>query len=623
MPFEFTGAPPALLDKDNANIDFKSFAQQRVDISTGPLLTTTASSPVAFGQPAALRRAVPLGQSKFASSQASPSTFSNTSSAFAGANLRASTSYIIPAGRNASDIDAAAGQDNILIQALSRAVKSRPAAFGRRDIAADKVMNTLRQVGDPDIGALLASLRTSHSNSVHQFALSIFTMLVDEQTAPEPIYCPYSPTPSASPTPPNKESSDEHEEDEIPDSTLAHLSLPRNHDFVKDLEKNMQVKIRERLVHYEEGAKVLAKYILNRLYKNDHHDVIVQDMLESTGHPSTIFLSNALNSFAQGLLDQDALYKYNCRTVMHNGMHANKVAVFDEKGNAETDKRSAVRQERVANQTLEEKRPFRFLELPAELRNWVYAEQLAPQGYIALGYHSKRSHYSKAGSDYHTDSECDLNILLTSRQVYEEAKAFLYRENTVCLTGRFSGYLHSVFHHHGLRKGLLSQLASISMVCDYRQESYNDQVWLEKGCDWRALQDLTTLKRLRICVVQRQDSHGNDEFLKVLLKNILDRIPADCEVDFESQEAFEIDYVQEVVDVLEAERSASRRDLAEAYEVEGRVLCELANDAKSSQGCKNGSQRDFRFPEKLLSKSVKALIAAGEVNPNIVLGGDQ
>ncbi|KAK5685558.1 hypothetical protein LTS10_003639 [Elasticomyces elasticus] len=71
--------------------------------------------------------------------------------------------------------------------------------------------------------------------------------------------------------------------------------------------------------------------------------------------------------------------------------------------------------------------PFRFLDLPAELRAWVYRELLAPVGQVSFSEVHLRDHALQNP----LTASLSPAILRTSRQIHHEAKDIPYDENTI------------------------------------------------------------------------------------------------------------------------------------------------------------------------------------------------
>ena len=282
-------------------------------------------------------------------------------------------------------------------------------------------------------------------------------------------------------------------------------------------------------------------------------------------------------------------------------------------------------------------KPFRFLELPAEMRNIIYRLLLAPNGHIGLmriqyAYTADRRRHkdviyphtvsrNSCGANYHKLSECSPAILGVCQQIYDEAKEIMYEENTVCAT---AGFYHNtlVLSQRLLPNSLLPRLTSMMLVCDAADRSGSEDTWFYQ-LPWKQLQLLTGLKSLRISMIEREYEKATIDSKCLILEQILERISAACKVTFESREGFEDAYVQEMIDESEGEMNQRRTPFtSDVYEVEGGVLEKLAKQYTNKQGSKSGHTRDYRFPDRSISKVVGKLMPLGEADPNQVLGGD-
>ncbi|EME39991.1 hypothetical protein DOTSEDRAFT_74750 [Dothistroma septosporum NZE10] len=283
-------------------------------------------------------------------------------------------------------------------------------------------------------------------------------------------------------------------------------------------------------------------------------------------------------------------------------------------------------------------RPFRFLQLPAEMRNLIYGLLLAPDGHIGLlklqctaeDRHLKDVVFPDARLRFTCDAEhyilsgCSPQILAVCQQIYGEAKQIMYEENTVCATvAIWTGVL--VLNKCLLPDSMLRRLTSLLLACDAAESSTMDSEWFTQ-LPWKQLQDLTSLRNLRLSLIERESQNDTTRSKKFILEHILERIPASCNVTFVSREGFEDTYVQEVIDETQAQMARRRHvmNVDDVHEVEGRVLEALAKQCMHKQGRKSGHERDYRFPDRSIATVIGKLMPLtkiSDVDPHLVLGG--
>jgi hypothetical protein len=262
--------------------------------------------------------------------------------------------------------------------------------------------------------------------------------------------------------------------------------------------------------------------------------------------------------------------------------------------------------------------PFRFLDLPAEMRNRVYEELLAPGDVQIYAYPfektpsttSERSMYSFMGS------RCEPNILATCSQINSEAKGLLYARNTVCVTVIVQDDPVPILRPRLLWECVISRLTSLLLVIDCTALTWSmDKSFMESKIRWKQLQAMTSLKKIRICFLN--DGHietcerCSQRFAQsgeAILEQITDRIPATCEVAFEAREGFEDEYVQSV---LHTQRGMENSN--DAVEMEGERMELLFKERiKAQQGCKSGSIRDYRYPDRSMAWGLTELGKGGK-----------
>lgn len=251
--------------------------------------------------------------------------------------------------------------------------------------------------------------------------------------------------------------------------------------------------------------------------------------------------------------------------------------------------------------------PFRFLDLPAEMRNRVYDELLAP-GDIR---HTTSYNRVRGNKFFNTDSDCEPNILATCSQINREAKDILFASNTICLTATVEWMISPIFDKRFLPDFILPNFTSLLLLvdCTNIDPRSNDKGTLESKVHWKQLQHMTGLKKIQICTLDWTAKirvwGRHVDLRRDILRQIVDRIPEGCEVGFEAREGFEDEYVQDAID-------GQGWGGEEPVEVEGGMLEGLFTEGvRGRQGWKSGSVRDYRFAERVLGGGLTELGKGG------------
>lgn len=261
----------------------------------------------------------------------------------------------------------------------------------------------------------------------------------------------------------------------------------------------------------------------------------------------------------------------------------------------------------------ESNKAFRFLDLPPELRMWVYRQLLAPTGHISL--RSPGDHFGTLGVT--PRGVVTPGMLRTCKLVYEEAREILYEENTVCLNVHVDFSCWAMIQKRQMPDHVLPRLRSVMLVLDF--VGPNDVVVenVEK-CDWRQLQALTGLRGARICLIERGDLRDRVDVKTALLAEVVERLPLGCEIGYGAREGAEREHVE---DLLVQFGKTSRRTHygLTAWVVEGEVLEQCAAKVVGGQGGKSGHTRDYRWPEKQQVR-LGALVREEDMDERLVLG---
>ncbi|KAF2166263.1 hypothetical protein M409DRAFT_23455 [Zasmidium cellare ATCC 36951] len=636
MPFEFSGAPPSLLNGHSA---FSSFAPSPQTTSTPPTDASKSFPGTCQQPPFQFGGAPSFGAASPFSSTLIP-TFGSTSTWSSSSPRPECNTPNFLATKSSSTQQVAAStpepySNDPLTRTLDRASKGKLAIFGRGDIAADAILNDILGDNKHNIPALLAGLHEVESSSriVASFIRSLFDQLIrvqtprEEQSAEESV-----------PTTANEAAVEvlvENSDHESMGTFYAEEPpIPRNHWRVKELSRYLaEALLDEGYIWYDEGARVLADYIIDLTYDYNQNTIVAKvcDLLARQDNDAAVDIAVYWTRRKLQEIEQDCYFD---RDDPRNGSVRD---ANDEMDVATASDKSAEKQHSSQNTTVqvqktagaavakpeeksEEKKPFRFLDLPAELRNWIYLEVMTP-GHISLNYGSySLGQVPKDKLDKVKQTKCETQILATCRQIHDEAKDILY-ENTVCVASNNVDGMYPVIRQSLLPNHALSRLTSLTFAMVATKGPR--QVYKElRRLNWTQFQHMTGLKKLRICIIEREDEAGETSQKRWILEQIIERVPKDCEVAFESGAGFEDDIAQAIIDELDAEKAKfPEYRFTDAYEVDGELLGALAEPFKSRQGCKSGSKRDYRFPERSLH--LKPLVPASEVNPSIVLGGSQ
>lgn len=261
--------------------------------------------------------------------------------------------------------------------------------------------------------------------------------------------------------------------------------------------------------------------------------------------------------------------------------------------------------------------PFRFLDLPPELRVSVYRELLAP-GHISI----RQPKHDGPRTVVATFALYPA-ILRTSRQIYKESRDILYNDNTVLLNVHLTlgcGRTNMINAEH-MPWAKLARLRNVTFVV--HAAAPNDvTISGPFRCDWRQFQAMIGLKGARICVLERQDQQGPPKYLEyktLLLKEIIERMPADCKVSYGARNGPEQSHLKHVLGGLMDGRMGIKGYNRPCCAVDEEVLRKCAEPLLGSQGVKSGCSKDHRWPERKMLQ-LGSLVKDEDMDESIVLG---
>ncbi|CZT15243.1 uncharacterized protein RCC_12223 [Ramularia collo-cygni] len=252
---------------------------------------------------------------------------------------------------------------------------------------------------------------------------------------------------------------------------------------------------------------------------------------------------------------------------------------------------------------------FRFMDLPAELRDWVYKLSIIPTGFISL---RSCAHHMPAG----VFPAIATSIFGVSKAVNKEAEGLLL-DNTIIVNGCLEWGSRSAIHRAQLPEHIIPLIKSLVIVIDFTRVVRTARV-----ADWRVAQGMIGLKRLRICGIAIDPANCPSSELSTYLGIILERVPADCEVCFgEENGGAEVEaHVQDMVEKIKAGQSImqTRVLVKSAGAIEVAMLESAWKDIEDEvvKGCKSGFKEDFRFADRRANGGAGRPLAATPPPPD-------
>lgn len=240
-----------------------------------------------------------------------------------------------------------------------------------------------------------------------------------------------------------------------------------------------------------------------------------------------------------------------------------------------------------------EQQPFRFLDLPAELRTWVYRHALAPTGNLMPKYRTIQSNDGDNVVVAGITPSITPALIQANRQLKSEIGDMLYSENTIYITAdNIGATVMPVFcQGNRLTPDTFAKLQHVVLTLDMgsRNDSFAYKCLDYKRCDWMQLQYLTALKDIRIRMIKNPETdQDRREELPKVLKQVIERLPAACEVKFGPRTAQEYEHCFRHMKLAERKDGfiIPAEELEEASKVKGVV---------EGKGCKSGSTKDHRW----------------------------
>ncbi|GAB7359711.1 hypothetical protein MBLNU230_g6886t1 [Neophaeotheca triangularis] len=168
--------------------------------------------------------------------------------------------------------------------------------------------------------------------------------------------------------------------------------------------------------------------------------------------------------------------------------------------------------------------PFPLFHLPAELRDDIYLHALSPTRHLFLT--------STKTSRLAITPPTNPPLLRANRQIYHEASSILYTENTICYAVNAHDTMWPIVSEKRLPQHVLQRLQHFCLVLDCAANFGAECA----DVDFAALEALTSLKTLRVCVVARSATDGERpmEWAVSLLAEVLERVPLSTKVEFGS-----------------------------------------------------------------------------------------
>ncbi|KAK4549170.1 hypothetical protein LTR36_007628 [Oleoguttula mirabilis] len=610
MPFEFTGK--SLTFSGNAN----TFASLSAPSDSQ---STSASTP-SFGSFASFGTSSSSPWSAHAARSAAPSPSPIPTTEAHSTLAQGREKQVDDLVQREKDLlDSAPGTD-ALMQALRRAVNCRPAVFGQAAVASDRVVGSFIDKAAAEFDRTAAQTSAQLSSELRAalagkpLAVAFVDHLLAEATGQETLGTLARNT---APTP--------RTDGSLSFSIQGRPSFARGSPAFLDIVSKMASELKTRdLLKDDAGNDV--ETMASRLAKELGSGAIlseVQRALELAAGRGTFDAEcGTFIDWALRMIDE-VVYGDKLGTVGPAGVAGRRSPVPAIESTV-TECKSSVsaakvlaKQEPPQSLTTQEVAPFRFLDLPPELRVWVYRKLLAP-GHISL--RSCANNQLMAVSLGVTPNHLAPKLLRAGKLIHKEACDMLYAENTICINVSLLFGCEPMIAKRQVPNTTLPRLKSVMLMFD--TVSPNDMVVNALGhCDWRQLAGMMGLTHARICMIERDNLKDRADHRSSLLEHLIERLPANCKLAYGAEGEAEQQHVRGAMAHYLKSGRYTHYNLT-CYEVAAEVLEQAAKGLSVEQGCKSGHARDYRYPTEGLRdfSSLKPLVSEGDVDESVVLG---
>jgi hypothetical protein len=228
--------------------------------------------------------------------------------------------------------------------------------------------------------------------------------------------------------------------------------------------------------------------------------------------------------------------------------------------------------------------PFRFLDLPLELRRLVYNQALiSPDKTLQLPHRGRVR--QRSGTQI-----LAIGLLGTCSQIRGEASSTHYEANTFLAVAKatITGYEYPAMGRKSIPSHIQPRIEHMFLVFEVLDGGTN-----YNHCDFRQLQGFTGLRTVRIAIITYQNWTSWTKDWAEVLCHAIQRVPAGCEVGFGSRSDVERDFIRKNIRPSLWLPEAVRH-YGGAVELNEDVLGGIAKGLSCVQGSKSGTDYDYR-----------------------------